>query len=96
MTSDTNEVTIDGTTIKLNADTTSGEVVTVNVTNDSSAAVDKIKDFVDQYNEIVGILEDNMKSEVVDNTDQSNSGSGNYTVSKGLLKDGIFVIKFLV
>lgn len=85
MTSDTNEVTIDGTTIKLNADTTSGEVVTVNVTNDSSAAVDKIKDFVDQYNEIVGILEDNMKSEVVDNTDQSNRGSGNYTVSKGLL-----------
>lgn len=88
MTGDTNEIEIDGTTINLKSNIAADETVTITVSNSSDKAVEKIKDFIDKYNTVVDLIEENSKAEVEDNTDENMSDSSSYknsTVSKGIL-----------
>lgn len=77
MTGETNDIVVDGTTISLKSAIAAGESETITVTNKSDKAVEKIKTFIEKYNAIVDLIEENSKAEVVD----KKSG----TISKGVL-----------
>ncbi len=53
ITSSTNEIEINGLTIKVYAQTTLGETITLSVSQDNQAVYDSIKQFVTEYNEVL-------------------------------------------
>ena len=75
-----NTVDIDGLNITLNAKTTSA--VTVGTTYDSSAMVDKIKTFVEEYNTLIADLNTQVKQ-----TRAKTGTKGNYSYYDPLLDD---------
>lgn len=90
MTGETNDIVVDGTTISLKSAIAAGESETITVTNKSDKAVEKIKTFIEKYNAVVDLIEENSKAEVVNkkntSTDTANSSKyENSTVSKGVL-----------
>lgn len=89
MTGKTNEIEMDGTTINLKSATEAGETITISVTNSSDKAVEKIKTFIEKYNAVIDLIEENSKAEVEDKTDENlQKDSSSYkssTVSKGIL-----------
>ncbi|QHQ60672.1 flagellar filament capping protein FliD [Anaerocolumna sedimenticola] len=58
LTSSSNSITVNGLTINLKGKTEAGKTITLDVSNDTQATYDKIKDFIKSYNEILKEMND--------------------------------------
>lgn len=56
-----NKFLMNGVNFELKSETNSGEKITISVKNDSSKTVEKIKSFVEKYNDLISYLEENTK-----------------------------------
>lgn len=76
--SDTNEVSgvISGVTLNLKS-TNPGSTIMITITNDIDAAKDKIQEFVNAYNEIIGLI--NLKTKYDEETEEAGILFGNGT-----------------
>lgn len=59
MKSSSNTVTVNGITMELKSETNAGEVININVSKDTDAIYNKIKSFIKEYNDILGIMNTN-------------------------------------
>ncbi len=62
LTSSTSTITVNGLSVELKGETAVGETITFTVSNDNTATVDAVKDFIKEYNAIVKQMTDLFKA----------------------------------